>query len=128
SASTAATQIQGAMVSLIKPTGDMTDAFDELGVASGDELIAKYGGLRGALVAVTDTEAYAEKGAGALFGRVEALNAVLALTDENSEGFLDEFNAGVEGATDAARAVQLESFSAQFALLKSEVQGVAIEV
>jgi TP901 family phage tail tape measure protein len=128
SASTAANQIQSAMVALIKPTGDMADAFDELGVASGDELIAKYGGLRGALVAVTDTEAYAEKGAGALFGRVEALNAVLTLTDENAEGFLDEFNAGVEGATDAARAVQLESFSAQFALLKSEVQGVAIEV
>jgi TP901 family phage tail tape measure protein len=128
SASTAATQIQGAMVSLIKPTADMTDAFDELGVVSGDELIAKYGGLRGALLAVTKTEAYAEEGAGALFGRVEALNAVLALTDENSEGFLDEFNAGVEGATDAARAVQLESFSAQFALLKSEVQAVAIEV
>jgi TP901 family phage tail tape measure protein len=128
SASTAATQIQAAMVALIKPTADMTKAFDELGVASGAELIDKFGGLQGALEAITNTEVYAEQGAGALFGRVEALNSVIVLTDESSEGFLDEFTAGVEGATDAARAIQLEGAAAQFALLKSEVSAVAIEI
>jgi hypothetical protein len=128
SAATASTQIRAAMVALIKPTTDMKVAFRELGVETGEELVAKFGGLQGALVAVAGTQAYATKGAGALFGSVEALGGVITLTDESAAGFLDDFVAGVEGATDAARAIQLEGAAAQMALLKSEVSAVAIEI
>lgn len=126
-ASQAATQLQASMVSLINPNETMKAALSELGVASGD-LLVKQLGLVGALEAVAGSNTVAEEGLARTLGSVEALNAVLALTADGSEDFLAQFEESMEGATDAAQKIQLESTAAQLDLMNAALQVMRIEI
>lgn len=126
-ASKASTQLQASMVALLNPNAVMTEALQELGVASGDLLVQEHG-LVEALRMVAGTQTVASKGLAKTLGSTEALNAALALTGEGAEDFLDTFEASMEGATDAARQVQLGSFAAQMDLLQANVQTLRIAI
>ena len=77
SANVASTQLRATMTAMMKPTAGMTAAFEELGVATGQELIENTGSLLAALWNIKNTSVYAEQGVGNIFGSVEAMNAVL---------------------------------------------------
>lgn len=127
SAAQAGTRIQAAITALIKPNEDMSAALAEMGFESGEAAIEQLG-LVGALDALRDAVGGStDKMAGAL-GTTEALGAALALTADDAGEFMGAFASGVEGATDAARQIQLEGVQNQFALLKSQVSGLAITV
>lgn len=122
-ASESATMLSGAMTALINPSGDMAAAIERAGYASGQAMIDALG-LQGAYQAMADQ---GEDIAG-ITGNIEALRGVTALLGDDAPVFLEQFAGGVEGATEAARAIQLESPTAQFALMKSEIEGLSIQV
>lgn len=127
SAAQAGTRIQAAITALIKPNEEMSAALAEMGFQSGEAAIQQLG-LQGALEALRDAVGGStDKMAGAL-GTTEALGAALALTAEDAGDFMDAFAEGVDGATEAARRIQLEGVQNQFALLRSQVSGLAITV
>lgn len=127
SAAQAGTRIQAAITALIKPNDDMASALATMGFESGEAAIEQLG-LVGALDALRDAVGGStDKMAGAL-GTTEALGAALALTADDAGEFMDAFASGVNGATDAARQIQMEGVANQFALLKSQVSGLAITV
>jgi TP901 family phage tail tape measure protein len=127
SASRSADYLRSAFVSLLNPNSAMESALESLGVASGSAALEQWGlaGTMGRLQVAMggSTDALAEA-----LGGVEALTAVMALNKPEFESFLTTFTEGIEGATDAARDIQMESAAAQFDLLKSKLQGVAIEL
>lgn len=127
SASLASTQLKAAMVAMLKPNESMKDALAAMGFESGEAAIKQLGlvgalqSMSGALGGSTDAMAMA-------LGSTEALQAAVVLTKDEYNAFFDDYQAGLEGSTQAARRVQLESFTAQWALLKSEIQAVAIQI
>lgn len=154
-ASEASTQLTEAMGALTSPTKQVQDAIGELGYESGAAMIEALG-LDGAYRALAEnndgtlmgliTNSGALKGALAL-SKDEAIdfgdNFVGEMTAaqqhtydliEATEGldaanaYLEGLGIGYEGATEKARALQLESTAAQFDLLKSALQGVGIEI
>lgn len=127
SASQGATQLQAAITSLINPNETLRDAFDELGVASGEVLLEQLG-LAGALDAVASTSVAADSGMAAVLGSTEALNAALVLSSEGADEFLESFSASAEGATEAARAIQNASLAAIFDQLQSSMSVLSIVV
>lgn len=127
SASEATTQISAAMMAFFTPNTQMQAALKELGFESGEAAIKQLG-LVGALEAVSGTTTSAEEGFAFLMGRQEALRGATSLLDEGYSTFFTNFGDGLQGATDAARAIQLTSAAAQFDLLKSSVSTLAITV
>lgn len=128
SANVASTQLRATMTAMMKPTAGMTAAFEELGVATGQELIENTGSLLAALWNIKNTSVYAEQGVGNIFGSVEAMNAVLSMMGGASMEFFEEFQMGLDGATEAARKIQLEGVNAQMALLKNQAEALKIEI
>ena len=81
--SKAATQVRSVMTAMLKPSKEMLQVFDALGVATGEELVDKFGGALNAFEAIRQaSDSYGIKLAEVL-GRKEALNAMLALTGKN---------------------------------------------
>jgi TP901 family phage tail tape measure protein len=77
----AATQIRGALTALLKPTEAMKDAFEQLGVAGGEQLIDLFG-FQGALEAVIGTTDESAESVAKLIPRVRGLSGVLRLASE----------------------------------------------
>jgi TP901 family phage tail tape measure protein len=127
SASESVTQLQAAMTAFLNPNATMKAALEELGYESGRAAIDSLG-LAGALQAVNGVTGGLDGNMAAALGSTEALGAAIALNSDRATAFEADFRAGMEGATEAARAIQLESVSAQFALLRSNVQAVGIVV
>ena len=69
------------------------------------------------MTAVQNAHTAQTKGLATLLGSVEALKGTTALTGDEFIAFGEKFKAGIGGATEAARALQAESFSAQLAQL-----------
>ena len=123
-ASAAATQLRGVMSALMNPTTALQTAIEALGYQTGEAMINAEG-LDGALNLIR------EYGGGSFAGLItgqEALMGALALTGEGASEFFDTFAEGVDGATDAARAIQLESLTAQMTILRNQIEGVAIRL
>lgn len=123
-ASRAATSLNNAFNKLIAPSDALKEVFDELGVSTGQELIDNMGGIQYALQAIIEaadgnsellTDLFPdERGRRLIFqaaADIDGFNKVFA-----------EFNAGLEGATEAARAQQMESFAFKVDLLASSVK------
>lgn len=130
SASEASVSMNAAMTALLKPSKAMKQAFAELGVTTGQDLVEKFGGLEGALKAVISTADGSAEQLAKLFTNVRAFRAVGLLFDD-LEGWsdaLEEFEKGMQGVVDRAHAEQMKSFAATFDLMKSAVQGLAIAV
>jgi len=98
--SVATTQLRQSIQAMIKPTADMKEVIESMGYASGDAMLAELGfqdsleALRGA------TEGNNEQ-LGKMFGSVEGLQAVFALTGDNTEVFTADILA-MENATGSA--------------------------
>ncbi|TXH08852.1 MAG: phage tail tape measure protein, partial [Hyphomicrobiaceae bacterium] len=117
-ASQATTQLGAMMTALMKPNEAMMKGLSQLGFKSGEAAIKQLG-LRGAFEALAGTSAATTDGMAAMVGTTEALRGVTSLASDSVDGFLNTFTSGIEGATDAAAAIQMEGPAAQFGLLKS---------
>ena len=125
----ATTQIRQAMVALMKPTTEMKDALDSLGYVSGEALIAERG-LAGALDLLTEASGGSNEMLGRMFGSVEGLGAVLALTGENAEMFATDLEAmenAAGAATDAFDQME-QSTTRQFAKMIASLKDIAITI
>lgn len=86
----AATQIRGAMTALLKPTQAMKDAFEQLGVASGEQLIDLFG-FQGGLEAVISTTDGSAQSIAQLIPRIRGLGGALRLASkEGAKIFRDD--------------------------------------
>ena len=123
-ASQSTTQLGAMMTALMKPNEAMMKGLSQLGFQSGEAAIKQLG-LRGAFAALSGTSAATTEGMAAMVGTTEALRGVTALASEDVGGFMSTFTSGIEGATDAAKAIQMEGAAAQFGLLKSTMSEAA---
>lgn len=76
---TALTQLRNVMTKLLDPTEELQEAFERLGVNSGQELVQKFGGqlpkvLQGLKSAFNDSEAAAANAFGTIRGQLGVLN------------------------------------------------------
>jgi len=126
-ASQATTQLGAMMASMLNPNATMIDALKELGFESGEAAIKQLG-LVGAFEALAGTSTVAEKGMAKATGSLEALRGVTSLAGGDFLKFGENYKTGLEGATDAAEKIQLESVAAQFDLLKSQLAGTGIVI
>lgn len=126
-ASESASRLQQAIISVLNPNADMVEALHLAGIESGSAALAQYG-LAGTLGRVEIALGGNKDAMAAAMGSTEALAAATALNGEGFEEFLGTFEDYTEGATAAARAIQMESAAAQFDLLKSSVSGLGITV
>lgn len=85
-AAEAGTLLSNVMLKLIKPTEALAGVYAELGVQSGEVLIAQEG-FRGALDKIAEAGGGSSKAMGELFGRIRALRAALSLTGRQAETF-----------------------------------------
>ena len=123
-ASEASTRLRAAMTTMLNPTTELAKAIEALGFGSGESMVQALG-LEGALSAIRDF------GGGSFAGLItnqEALLAALSLTTDGATEFFETFVDGVDGATEAARNIQLESLSAQLALIGSKISELAIRI
>lgn len=84
---TAQTQLRNVLQKMLRPTGELKDAFRELGVASGEELIEATGGLVPALQQLLGTVNGNTTALAAMFGRIRASLGVLNLLSNEAELF-----------------------------------------
>lgn len=126
-ASVAATQLRQAFVALLNPNEAMKDQLQSIGYESGSAALDALG-----LVGVYEQLAAASGGSvddmARSVGSVEALQAVLALTSDGFAEFDAAFEAGVQGATEAAQEIQRSGAAAQFQLLTNQVEALKIRV
>lgn len=109
---------------LLKPTEAAKNAFQQLGVASGAELISKFGSVSNAIKALYD-----EVGAvnfNTMFSKT-GLEAALRITSnfEAMQEAIKEFNVGLDTATLDAWNEQAKSFAMQWDLMKTALGAVA---
>jgi len=125
--SQSATQIRAIMVAMLNPNAKMKQAFEEIGVASGQAAIEQYG-LAGALALLNEKSPTFQANMAGTLGSIEALNGSIALTSEGATEFLGNFSNGLEGATDAARELQNASPAAAMDKLMSKFAALRIEL
>lgn len=113
---------------LLKPTKALEAAYAKLGVATGTELIEKFGsvteaviGLREAAKDPTDFNKFFSK---------TGLEAALAITNnvDKARAAITLFHRDLDGATDRAMAEQMKSFSRQMELMQSAIGAVGIAI
>lgn len=129
SAAETMTRIRNLMQAVLKPSEGLKNAFKELGVASGEQLINQKG-FQGALEALVGTTDGTKAAVAKLFPNIRALGGALALTGKNSKaaekdlrGFKD-----TTGATDKVLAQQSKSLAYQWQKLKAEASALGISV
>lgn len=121
--SVAQTQLRASMQALLKPTKEMSELFDALGVSSGQELLKTTNGLGDAFFALGDAADGNVEVLGKAFGSVEALNAVLALTGESAGTYVETLKGMTDGtnAIDEAVKKQNEDLLNQYNILKNQL-------
>lgn len=121
------TAIRQSMVAFIRPNAAMESALEVMGYESGEAAVQALG-LQGAIEALSAAVGGSTGDMAAALGSVEALKAGIALSGPGVDAFFAMYTEGMDGATEAARAIQNESPAAQFELLKSSLQGVAVQL
>lgn len=112
---------------MLKPTQAMTDTLKKLGVATGTELVNKFGSVSGAVLALR--KAVDETTFNKMFSKT-GLEAALRMTgnvDQMTEAIAN-FNDGLDTATMDAWAQQSQSFAFQWDLMKTSLEAVAITI
>jgi TP901 family phage tail tape measure protein len=122
----AATQVEGALRALINPTGDMEKLLRAMGFQSGQAALAQLG-LAGTFRALNVASQQQNISLSVAIGRAEAYQGAITLMSDAATAALGNFVSGIEGATQAARDIQLQNPAAQFDFLKSAVEAVRIE-
>lgn len=126
-ASQSTTKLVGIMTAFTKPNDAMKKGLQAMGFESGSAAIKQLG-LAGATKALQQALGGSIDEMSAALGTTEALSGAMVLNQDAFNAFSEDFIGGIEGATAAAEAIQMDSAAAQFDLLKSEVSGLAIEV
>lgn len=127
SASSAATQLQGVMVAFLKPNQDMVDALALMGFTSGSAAIEQLG-LQGAVDSLSNVLGGSSDKMVQAMGRNEAALGAFALSGDEAVAFLDSFSSGVDGAAEAAAALQNATDQAISDAFKSKVDVLKILV
>lgn len=109
---------------LLKPTEAAKNAFEALGVASGTELISKFGSVSNAIKALYDEVGAVEFNT--MFSKT-GLEAALRITSnfDAMQEAIREFNMGLDTATLDAWNEQAKSFAMQWDLMKTALGAVA---
>ena len=130
SAAKASTALNSALTNLTKPTESMIDAFHTLGVTSAEELLQEFGGLTGAMEALISTTDGTQQGLMKLFTNIRGARAVnlFARDLEGWQSAMDEFNQSLDGATMRSWEQQMQSFAAQWDLMTSALQNLAVVI
>lgn len=112
------TQLRGVIQGMMKPTADMAKTMAGLGYESGQAMIESLG-LQGTLDTLKDAVGGSDTEFAKLFGSVEAVNAILALTGSQSENFTEKTLAMMDasGSTEEA----FEKMSATFEKTKERI-------
>jgi len=130
SASEVQTGLKATMSSLIKPTKELQEIYQILGVESGQQLIESQGGLVNALNAVKTAGEAQNVQFGALIGSVEGLGVAESLLGAQNEAFtqtLADMTTG-SNAVDLAFKQQTATAHAQWQVLKNNLQVVLINI
>lgn len=108
-----ATQLRGIFAATVKPTAELTAAFEEYGGAA--EALQQLG-LAGYLKEIADKTGGNAQAMGKLIPRVEGLNAVLALSGTQFDTYIEKTDAMRE-----ATGAQAEAFDKQAETLDSQI-------
>lgn len=125
SANQAGTQLRAMMLAALNPNERMKKALKELGFSSGEAAIKQLG-LVGAMKAISGTSVATTDGLAAILGSSEALTGAMALLGDDADTALSKFTTGLEGATAAAEAIQMQSAAAQFDLARTSMEKLSI--
>lgn len=129
-----ATKLKATLTELKNPSKELQEAFQELGVSTGQELIEKFGGFQGALNALEKTAEKSGKKIDAFFGNVNSKDAALYLAGTGAQKFASDLEAmgKAAGAADEAFAETSEtgvnSFGFQLQQLQLNAQKFAIKL
>lgn len=132
SASEVTTQLRGAIQGFAKPTDAMTKQVKALGYESASAMIEQEG-LQGSINMLAEATGGGADKMGELFGSVEALNSVLALTGEQSGNFTKKIDAmkhatdGLGATTEAYNKVS-GTFSFMMGIMKQYVEAFFLSV
>lgn len=130
SASEAQTGLAATMTALLKTTPQLDDVYKRLNVSGGEDLIKSSGGLMEALKKVEKAGGELGYSLEELYGRKEALVTVMSLLGEQGDEYvntLEDMEGGSDALTEATQK-QLETFSANAAILKNEVNIALMEL
>jgi TP901 family phage tail tape measure protein len=123
-AAEAFTAIDAAMRALTKPSEAMKQAFKELGVESGEQLVRKVGSFQAALDAVAKTTDGSSGAMNKLFNEIRGSRGALTLTGENAKtaaGHLRDMGKA-SGSTERAFREQSKSIGVQWDKAKGRIQ------
>lgn len=125
--SMAMTQIRSTMVALTKPTAEMSELINSLGYETGEAMLQTLG-YQNTMQALKDATEGNNEVLAKAFGRVEALNAVLAITDDNAAAATADIAAmgDATGATEAAVAEMEKTVSHKFRVMRQQLKDTAI--
>ena len=120
--SEAFTGVRGAMVAVLKPSSEAEKLAAELGLEFNAAALESKG-LEGFLKDLAVQTGGSNEILGKLFGEVEGLQAVMALTGNQAETFSRSLKSieNAAGATNTAIEIQNKTFAAQIALLKTQL-------
>ena len=128
SAAVSSTALRQALISMAKPSEDMSSAFRQLGASSAEDLIAQFGGVNEAITALVGTTDGSLTEINALWTNIRGAMAIQQFANDiegwNSQ--MDEFGANMAGATDRAWIQQMSSFAAAVDLMTSALSAAAI--
>ena len=130
-ASVAYTQIRAVISNLLKPTKEMREAMDEVGISGANlaETMSEKG-LKGTIELLSGAVGGNQDELAKMFGSVEGLNAVLMTlngTGETAATIMDDMTTG-ENALDIAFKKQTETVSAQWLLFKNQFNKILIQL
>lgn len=110
---------------LMKPNATLAASYAKLGVATGQDLVAKFGSLEEAVIAVRNVTDDLDFANG--FSKT-GMEAALMLTNniDKTRDAYKQFYSTVNGAAMGQWEQQIQSFAYQFDRFKSALQGVAI--
>lgn len=121
SAGQSATFLRSMITTLLNPTAELETAIQGLGYTSGQALIESEG-LIGAYQMLSEQSG----GLAGLITNQEALQGAIRLTGDDFTSFIDEYKAGVDGATGRLGAIQDQTEG--WDKLRSSIQFLAIMV
>ncbi|MDR0402095.1 MAG: phage tail tape measure protein [Treponema sp.] len=125
--SVAATQLKSAMVSLMRPNQELSDALASIGISSGSAMLEQYGLAESLTMVKAALGGSQDKMAKAL-GSVDALQAAIALTADDYTSFAASYAGGLSGATAQALDAQAQSYESKVARLQAASDSLQIQI
>lgn len=123
------TQLRATIQALLNPSTQMAEAMNSLGYSSGQAMIQALG-MQGTLTALAQSTDGNTAQLAKMFGSVDALNAVLALTGAQAADFTTKTEAmyNATGASTQAFEIQQQSVNAMMGRLQQMAQVAMVEL